>query len=77
VFPAFNFVKICLPQSKWCPQSKAKVNVLVLSDKVKILDTWKSNKSLAEVGQHYGKNESSIHSIALNSVHPEHTVFPP
>jgi hypothetical protein len=35
-----------------------KVNVLILSDKVK------GGMSLAEVGQHCGKNESSIFSTA-------------
>jgi hypothetical protein len=28
-FPALHFVKIYLPQGKWCPQSKVKVNVLI------------------------------------------------
>jgi hypothetical protein len=31
--------------------------------------------SLAEVGGHYGKNESSILSIVLNSMHPEQSQF--
>jgi hypothetical protein len=35
-------------------------NVLNLNDKVKFLDLLKGSMSLAEVGQHYGKNESSI-----------------
>jgi hypothetical protein len=34
VFPALHFVKICLPESKWYPQSKVKVTVLNLSDKM-------------------------------------------
>jgi hypothetical protein len=34
-FLDLNFVKICLPEAKWCPKSKVKVNVLNLSDKVK------------------------------------------
>jgi hypothetical protein len=31
----------------------------------------KAAVSLVEVEWHYGKNESSIHSVVLNSVHPE------
>jgi hypothetical protein len=30
-----------------------------------------------EVGQHYRKNELSIQSTLLNSMHPEHTQFSP
>jgi hypothetical protein len=52
--PALTYVKICLPQSKWCP-NKVKVNLLNLSDKVRIWDLLKGNMSLAEVGPHYGK----------------------
>jgi hypothetical protein len=37
--------------------------VLNLNDKVKILDLLKGSTFLAEVGQCYGKNESSICSI--------------
>jgi hypothetical protein len=36
------------------------VKVLNLNDKVKFLDLLKGSMSLAEVGHHYGKNESSI-----------------
>jgi hypothetical protein len=35
----------------------------------------KHDMSLAEVGQHYGKNEASIHSTVLNSMHPENHHF--
>jgi hypothetical protein len=39
---------------------------------VKILDLLKGGMFLAEVEWwHYGKNESSIHSTRLNSMHPE------
>jgi hypothetical protein len=37
-------VKIFLPKSKWCPQSKVKVNVINLIDKVKGLDLLKAGK---------------------------------
>jgi hypothetical protein len=70
-FPALNFVKICLPKSKWCPQSKEKVNGLSLNDKVKVLGLLKGSMSSVEVGESYGKHESSIQSTVLNSVHPE------
>jgi hypothetical protein len=39
------------------PHSKIKVNVLNLSDKMKILDMLKGSMSLVEVGQSYGENE--------------------
>jgi hypothetical protein len=45
---------------------------MCLSDKVKILDVLKDSMSLAEVGWHW-RNESSAHSTAVNSVHPEYT----
>jgi hypothetical protein len=32
--------------------------------------------SLAEVGQDYGKNESSMSSTVVNSMPPEHAVSP-
>jgi hypothetical protein len=41
---------------------KRACNVL-LSDKMKILDLLKFSKSLVEVGQSYGKNESSTCSV--------------
>jgi hypothetical protein len=44
-------------------QSKVKVNVLNLSDKVTVLDLLEGGISLVEIGQHYGKNELSIHNI--------------
>jgi hypothetical protein len=74
-FPALNFVKICLPKRKWCPQIKVKINVPNLRDKVKIWDLLKGSTSLVEVGQHYGKNESSSRSTALNAMYPEHAPF--
>jgi hypothetical protein len=42
---------------------------------VKILGLLKDSMSLAEVGQCYGKNESSICSTTLNSMYPEHSWF--
>jgi hypothetical protein len=51
------------------------MNVLNLSYKVKILALLKGGQSLAEVGCHYRKNESSICSTVLNSMHPEHYLF--
>jgi hypothetical protein len=38
-------------------------NILNLSDRVKISYLLKGSMSLVEVGLHYGKKESSIHSI--------------
>jgi hypothetical protein len=50
-FPALNFVKICLPKSKWYhPRSKVKVNVFNLSDELKIWYLLKGGMSLAAVG---------------------------
>jgi hypothetical protein len=74
-------MKICLLKRKWFPKNK--INILVIfpsqkghimcliCDKKKILDLLKGSISLAEVGQCYGKNVSSIHSTVLNSRHPE------
>jgi hypothetical protein len=53
---------------KLLEQKKKACNVLNWSDKVK---TWDLCKSLLKVGWPYRKNGSSIHSTALNSVHPE------
>jgi hypothetical protein len=72
-FPALNLWKSA-SKSKWCTESKVKVmlilpslkrtcNVLNLSNKVRILDLLKSSVSFIVVGWHYGKNESSSHSI--------------
>jgi hypothetical protein len=69
-FPALHFVKICLPTSKSYQNGKVKVNVLHWSGKVKIWGLLEGSLSLAEVGQHSGKNECSIHSAPLNSTHP-------
>jgi hypothetical protein len=66
-------VKIHLPKSKWCPESKVQLNVLNLSDKAKILELLKSVMSLAEVGQSYRENETSICSTVVNPTHPEHS----
>jgi hypothetical protein len=71
VFLYFNFVKICLPKSKWCQEKQGKNysntpkpqrahNVLNLSDEVKILDFLKGGLSLMEDRWGYGNNESSI-----------------
>jgi hypothetical protein len=49
--------------------------MLNLRDKVKILDLLKGDMYLAKVRQCCGKNESNIHSTALNSVHLEHLWF--
>jgi hypothetical protein len=48
---------------------KREYNVPNLNDKVKILDLLNSIMSLVEVELHYGKNESGIHSVILNSMH--------
>jgi hypothetical protein len=45
------------------PKSNVEVNVLNLSNKVKILDLTKCGMTLVKVGWHYGKNESGICSI--------------
>jgi hypothetical protein len=50
-------------------KSKVKVSVLNLSNKVKILDLLKGSTSLAEVGQHYRKNESSICKCSRKKEH--------
>jgi hypothetical protein len=69
-------MKICLPKSKWYSKSKVKINVLNLSNKVKIWDLSKDHMSLAEVGRCYGKNEPSTHSAALNHIAWVCAVFP-
>jgi hypothetical protein len=45
-FPTLNFVKICLPKSRWSSGSKVKVNVPNGSDKVKIWDLLEGDMSL-------------------------------
>jgi hypothetical protein len=50
------------------PKTQGKAKVLNLSDKVKMLDLWKGGMFL-EGGRHCGKNESSICSTALHSLH--------
>jgi hypothetical protein len=45
-FPAWNFVKIYLPKSTWCPKSKVNVNMLNWSDKVTIWDSLRGGKFL-------------------------------
>jgi hypothetical protein len=67
------FLKIYLPKSKWYQKGKVKVNVLHLSDTVKILDLIEVGMSLEEVGQHYGKDEVSIHPAGLNAMCPKHS----
>jgi hypothetical protein len=57
------------------PKWKVKVNVLNLSDKVKILDLLKGGTSLAEIGCLYGKNELNICTTTVNSMHPENSQF--
>jgi hypothetical protein len=74
-FPFLHFVNICLPKGRWCPKSMINVNMFNLSDKVKNWDLLKGSLSLAEVRRHYRNNESSIHSTALNAMHPDHTQF--
>jgi hypothetical protein len=75
-FPALDFMKTWFLKSSWYPKSKAKVNEVNLSNNIKILDLLKYSMYLEKSGQCYEKkNESSIHSIALNSVHPEHSWF--
>jgi hypothetical protein len=77
-------VKICVTKSKYFPQNKVKVqvilsnqicNVLSLNDKVKILDFLKGGMLLATVGWHHGKNKSSTHSTVLNYMHSEHSQY--
>jgi hypothetical protein len=46
-------------KKKRVPKHKVKVNSLNFSDNVNILDLWKGNMSLAEVGQHYGKTNQA------------------
>jgi hypothetical protein len=71
LFPCPSFCENLLSKKRMVSQSKVKVNVLNLSDKVKNLDLLKSGMSLAEVEQCYGKKESNFYSVALNSLHPE------
>jgi hypothetical protein len=47
--------------------------MICLNDKVKIWDLLKGSMSLAALWWCYGKNESSIHSTILNSMHSEHS----
>jgi hypothetical protein len=56
------------PQKQMVPKKPGK-NVLNKNNKVKILNLLKGTLSLAEVGWHCMKNESSICSITLNSMH--------
>jgi hypothetical protein len=42
---------------------------------VKFWDLLKGSRFLADAGQHLGKNESNIHSTALNSMNPENACF--
>jgi hypothetical protein len=49
--------------------------VLNLSDKVESLFLLKGGLSLVEVRWSYGKNELSICSTALSSMHPERAWF--
>jgi hypothetical protein len=69
-FPVFHFVKIGLPTSKWCTESKAKVIVILPNQKEQIMCLSGSENfrffcviTCMEIGRHYGKNESSICSI--------------
>jgi hypothetical protein len=51
VFPCTEFCEKSVSQkSKWSSKSKVKLNVLNLSDKVKVLDLLKGGMSLVEVG---------------------------
>jgi hypothetical protein len=70
---ALNFVKIHFAKSKCYPKSNVKVNVLNLSDRVKILDLLNCTMSLVEGEWRYGKNESSIHCTVQKSMKPEHS----
>jgi hypothetical protein len=70
-FLALNFVKICLPKSKWCPQNKVKFMVVILPSQkghviclivycvyLKWCDTFRfveRQHVFVEVGQCYGK----------------------
>jgi hypothetical protein len=56
------------------PKPKKAQNVLNLG-KVKISGFMKGSLSLAEVWWYYRKNESSIYSTVLNSMHHKHLRF--
>jgi hypothetical protein len=49
------------------PKPKGHVICLIEVIKLKILDLWKGSMSLADVGEHYGKNKVSMDRTALNS----------
>jgi hypothetical protein len=57
------------------PKQGKKLMCLIQVYKVIICDLVKGSSSLVEVGWHYGKKESSIHSSVLNSIHPYHAWF--
>jgi hypothetical protein len=70
-FPTLNFVNIYLPQIKWCPQNKVKVNVLIEKNKRKNRHLLKGSMCLGKGGG--GKNESCIGIKELS--HPENAWF--
>jgi hypothetical protein len=51
------------PKKATEPTSQLKVNILNLSDKMKILDLLKGGMSLVGAAQHFGKNKSSLCSM--------------
>jgi hypothetical protein len=74
-FPALCFVEICLPQSKWKPKSKIKLEMLNWSDKMKTWDLLKSFVFGLSLGIPYGKNGSSILSTILSCAPLAFAVF--
>jgi hypothetical protein len=71
---ALNFRNMCLPKSKVkvmviLPNQKGHIMSLNLSETSRFVKRW---PVFREVWGHYGKNESSICSIALSHMHSEH-----
>jgi hypothetical protein len=69
-------VKIWLPKSKWYPKSKVNIDEYNLSDKGENFRFVERHhvfsRSWAGI---YRENVPTIHSILLNSMHPEHAWF--
>lgn len=66
-FPAFHLVKIYFPEANGISKPRCKWMCYM-----KIWDLLKGTTPVEGVEQHCGRNESSICSIALTSVSPEH-----
>jgi hypothetical protein len=69
-FPALNFVKICPPKEKWCPQAgwKSTCLTLVISQNCRFIEKQQVFRGSWMV---CGKNELNLHSAALNAVFPQ------